>query len=160
MGVSTRRDTSTSVAGQPDLSAARQTRQHKKSSKGGVEFQSQSLTDNSVARRRLATSDRKLRNRSSGACFGTSLDVLEQQGDSPEERCEGDSPEQTIRQRLKMFENKPVMGSVCMCACMHVYTVLTCTCVYIYYVYTYVRTCTYVCVRICTHVYVRICICT
>lgn len=102
--------TDVSAAGQTDVSTARQMRRDKKSSRGGVENRSQSLggDESPVARRRLVASERKLRNRSSGAYFAASLDVLDHQGDPLGGSCEGNSPEHRVRKRLKMFDHKPM----------------------------------------------------
>ena len=123
--ISTTGQTDVPTAEETDVSMPRKMRRNKKSSKGGVENCSQSLHGEEfpVARRRLVTSERKLRNRSSGAYFAESLDVLEHQEDFPDGSCEGLSPELTVKKRLKMFEHKPVMGLVCtyMCTCVHMY---------------------------------------
>ena len=121
--VSAARQTDVSAARQTDVSVARQMRRHKKSSREGVENRSQSLDGDAspVARRQLVISDHKLRNRSSGAFFAASLNVLEHQEYSPDGGREGDSPEQTVGQHLNMFEPKPVMGlvRVYVCTCVH-----------------------------------------
>ncbi len=135
--VSTSGQTDVPTPEQTDVSMARKMRRNKKSSKGGVENRSQSLQGEEfpVARRRVVTSERKLRNRSSGAYFTESLDVLEHQGDFPDGSCEGLSPESTVKKRLKMFEHKPVMGLVCT---LHV-RIHTYVCAYMF-TYTYVHT--------------------